>query len=926
MYTPYSFQPHSFNESVSNGANQDGRQRNFQNLKIDVDGVKPQGNGLDNPGMYCQDYADLMDIDTNMGIENIDPNLMDMTMEDIAMAAESFPDWTHRNANSYGDLGNQFDDPTLAGNAGHRPSFPPTSYGTPLENIFGEAPQIDPTFSGQGFYGSGPFVGNRPQVALPTPAATPTTQQGHQDNHLNQPAQVHYGGVLSGYGRPMNYLLQPAWEKQTVQTHQHQVQQAGHQQGTWNINVQEPPRSIPVEVQAAAFGYNANKPQAASAFPALFNGLPEIYGNMPQGYNGAQPFMQAPMMQPMQQAMHNQFPASGYGVPADHNAHQGGMMLARHSAPNYGQQIPPIPLPQGHSKPFGQPFAPPKKQSQIDPTKPKRIRKKPGQGVPMRQYDVLIGNVPLWDFEINSPHEINFTLPEIITLLPKWHHNKSIATRFVNNGISAPIHRAIVLSHRKISNEMQKVITSGLCPLRNTIGCTYRDSMRERGQNSKEKEAHAKWRSHMNKSLKSGAFATEEAYGQKHPEPEFNPIWRWTHENHQTPADWNPNSISVTGWLSDRVAYQKSGRHGPTPIPLPFRELMKDVAKLPEGPDAGDLTRALEYAVNNNKIVNGCCYDYIFPDDLDEILDIVGRTEITPEHYDGAAITRWTGVKPACDDGKMAAPRVDRKRKRNSGGEDEQEVDDAEGETDTNEAAQGRQIAPKPKRARQGQTLRQPEGGLIREDDVPPQENMSESAQVVRFAQRDDQRQVRWLWDPDHGGEILRMLTSEWLQKLNNRLDESPRPLWREVQSGGDAIVEEAINFAKTPAQAGINWRVDCCHAGLVSLTDPDNRYMSLETATDLVTKFEDYCLSWDREEPRTRLFLTATNKYVNMHGAEISAMDAASQNQPKEQASAHREEGVESLDLSSIALFNVHAANGEAPTGYAPANTYRGP
>ncbi|KAF2659593.1 hypothetical protein K491DRAFT_755344 [Lophiostoma macrostomum CBS 122681] len=904
MNPSFPSQAHSLDGSAANGAIHNGRQRNFQHLKLDVGGAKAQTDGFDDSA-------------------NIDPNLLALSVKAIEMSAKKLPN----SANGVSDTGNgnQVDllnSSRLAGEwAEDSSGLLGMKYEPQLDNNSGEAPQYQNPWSVQDFHGNGAYVGYGGQVV------TPPMDQGPLSDNFSQAAYVHYpqsmqspihSGVFSSDVPPMNLLLEPVrqpfqqlrYEPHPKQFSQYppQVEHSGREQGAWNATIQDSPPMIPVEEQAAAFGYNVHRPQTMS--PSMFNGSP-AFGNMTQGFHAAPPI---PAQHPLQQPVRQQFLAPPYGIPAGYGAPQCGMMPANQVGSNLHPNVQRLPLLKAEPTNLGQL---PKKANHID-GKPKRNRKKPGPGVMMRKYDELIGNVPLWDFEILSPHEINFTLAEIIVLLPKWHHNKSIATRFVNNGCTAPIHRTIVLSHRRISDEMQKVISNGLCPLRNTIGCTYRDSMRERGQNTKEKEAHARWRTQMSKALKADASLTEEAFHQEHPEPEFNPIWRWTHENHETPADWNSKTISVTGWLSDRAAYKKSGRHGFKPTPLPFSHLMKDVAKLPEGPDAGDLTRALEYALNNRKIINGYYGDYMFPNDLDEILDIIGRTEITDEHYDDAAIARWTGIKPACDEGKLPAPRPDKKRKRDS--EDDQE---AEGEDDSDQAPNA---TPKPKRARaeEAQAPRAPEGTPIGEDEAPKPGDMSEMAQVVRFAQRADQSHVRWLWDDAHVKEIIRVLTLEWIEKLNARLDESPRPLWRDVETGGDALMEQATRFAKSREQSGINWRADIRHAGLISRTDPEMLEMSLETVTTLVMNFDDCCILWSGEEAWARLFQTATNKYIKQNLPQL-ATDSP-QAMSKEKLPVQNGQATSSLDLGSVARFNAANGNGGVPTGYAPAQARHGP
>ena len=54
------------------------------------------------------------------------------------------------------------------------------------------------------------------------------------------------------------------------------------------------------------------------------------------------------------------------------------------------------------------------------------------------------------------------------------------------------------------------------------------------------------------------------------------------------------------------------------------------------------MTRALDYAIRNQKTdSNGFVVDFVFPDDLQLILAIIGRMSVTTEQTDGAIILRY---------------------------------------------------------------------------------------------------------------------------------------------------------------------------------------------------------------------------------------------------------------------------------------------
>lgn len=108
----------------------------------------------------------------------------------------------------------------------------------------------------------------------------------------------------------------------------------------------------------------------------------------------------------------------------------------------------------------------------------------------------------------------------------------------------------------------------------------------------------------------------------------------WTKASHLIPAGWDFNSLAMDGFQHDDV--QKPGYIQPAPIP--FRDLAVAVKKLPEGTNAGDLTRALQFALQQPEV-------YMFPDDLPTILNHIGRTQITLAHTDRWIVQQYTETK-----------------------------------------------------------------------------------------------------------------------------------------------------------------------------------------------------------------------------------------------------------------------------------------
>jgi hypothetical protein len=199
---------------------------------------------------------------------------------------------------------------------------------------------------------------------------------------------------------------------------------------------------------------------------------------------------------------------------------------------------------------------------------------------------------------------LNFTLVEVIALLVNWFKvYPDLAERFLNNGLTSATQMVILEEHRNVvMTEKDRNRTKDL------ISDGYRRSMRK---------------------ISDG----------------------WTKAKHKKPDGWDSNALSV-----NHLTHEKGGKARP----IFMKALMNDIKHLPQGDDAGDLTRALQYAISNQKRgPNGEPLDWLFPDDLHTILDHIGYTAITLNHLDGAAVARYDAI---CKQKEQ----LDRKRRRES--------------------------------------------------------------------------------------------------------------------------------------------------------------------------------------------------------------------------------------------------------------------
>ncbi|PVI00027.1 hypothetical protein DM02DRAFT_655795 [Periconia macrospinosa] len=201
-----------------------------------------------------------------------------------------------------------------------------------------------------------------------------------------------------------------------------------------------------------------------------------------------------------------------------------------------------------------------------------------------------------YNWTYNDPIPLNFTAVEIITFMPWLFTNTWIAQRFVNNGLTNGQHLEIYNTHRHPDtiHEMNMSIVSN----------SYLNTMRGPGWRYQPKEVQ-------------------------------ETMWSRKRQIQLTPVGWNHDDITVNGFVPDgRPVYVPS---------VPILALLRGVKKIPQGPDAADLTRAIEFAAENKtKTSQADSIEYMFPDHLALIFHRMGgRTSVGADHTDGAVAGRY---------------------------------------------------------------------------------------------------------------------------------------------------------------------------------------------------------------------------------------------------------------------------------------------
>ncbi|KAL5114643.1 hypothetical protein ACEQ8H_007488 [Pleosporales sp. CAS-2024a] len=197
---------------------------------------------------------------------------------------------------------------------------------------------------------------------------------------------------------------------------------------------------------------------------------------------------------------------------------------------------------------------------------------------------------PGYAYNMPNGPPLNFTMTEILALLINWYRvYPDLLVRFINNGLSSSAHYTILKEHRKVELDAKE-----LSRLKEGLAESYRRCMR----------------------------------ASNHP--------GWTIAAHRVNENWDADTISLDGLI-----HVNTPDHGP----VPFKDLLDDVKKLPQGYDCGDLTRALAFAITEQKKgLNGMVSDYMFPDDLHVILGQIGYTTVSNEHSDGAVSKRYKDI------------------------------------------------------------------------------------------------------------------------------------------------------------------------------------------------------------------------------------------------------------------------------------------
>lgn len=187
----------------------------------------------------------------------------------------------------------------------------------------------------------------------------------------------------------------------------------------------------------------------------------------------------------------------------------------------------------------------------------------------------------------------NFTIPEIAAFHPEAIKSWDMIDRFCANGGSSAVYTAMINHYRimprgPVTNNSVYRMMKGPMQKRGTVDEKFKD---------------------------------------------------WTvgiHNNIEGLDEVDPESISVTGFRTPM-----DGKNPCVASPIPIRNFANGIKTFPTGPDALDLTRAVQYCQNHPD------EQWVYPTDYERLINLIGPATVKRAHLDGAAFVRYTTIKLA---------------------------------------------------------------------------------------------------------------------------------------------------------------------------------------------------------------------------------------------------------------------------------------
>jgi hypothetical protein len=192
--------------------------------------------------------------------------------------------------------------------------------------------------------------------------------------------------------------------------------------------------------------------------------------------------------------------------------------------------------------------------------------------------------------DLSFPSHANLTAYELFAFLPNCIRSPEVIYRFVSNGAT----RHVLWAMMNTARDFQKEWAANSC------GTALYKTMSEAGYEGWTVKIHSRW------------HAAREAL-------------------------WDEHNLDVSGFQTPRELLEMDRLE----VNVPFKSLAAGVRSMPEGDDALDLTRMVQYCVQKAD------ERWVYPRDYAKLLDLLdGPASTRPGNFDRALFKRWEDRKP----------------------------------------------------------------------------------------------------------------------------------------------------------------------------------------------------------------------------------------------------------------------------------------
>lgn len=188
----------------------------------------------------------------------------------------------------------------------------------------------------------------------------------------------------------------------------------------------------------------------------------------------------------------------------------------------------------------------------------------------------------------------NLTAAEILAFCPEWVKSWDVVERFFSNGATPNVMTHMINHFRKMERGALKANSLNTA-MKNAVG-------------TRKEERYKNWRS----------------------------------SRHRAPGNWNAKDLDVGTFRIPNQTHKRTATNMPksAAIPVPFYQLKEGVEHMPQGSDALDLTKCIEYHCTHQD------EEWLFPTHFQALTQkLGGPVKVESSHYDTPTFERWRQVR-----------------------------------------------------------------------------------------------------------------------------------------------------------------------------------------------------------------------------------------------------------------------------------------